>query len=218
MTREAVRYVDKHGNTFPSNAHLKIAELLDMLGVRYSVKMHDGKVVLETDKGVVDPSMLEVGYPDRMVKVIEISDSSLNFDYAHFLPDSPKCSVLHGHSSRVTVEVAGYPVEDMVVEFGEAKKVVKEVLNELDHKLIVCKQYVEHLNEGKVRVVFAGRGGEYEIILPKQSAYVIEDESTVENISAHIAEKIAEKLRRNNILYVKVKMFEGFGKSASSQT
>jgi len=218
VNREAVRYVDKHGNVLPSYDHLKVAMLLDLLGVRYSVKTRGEQVVLETDNGAVLPGMLGAEPLDRMAKVIEISDSSLNFDYAHFLPDSPKCSVLHGHSSRVTVEVAGYPVDDMVVEFGEAKRIVKGVLNELDHKLIVCGRYVEKLRGGRVKVRFVGKDGEYELIIPENSTYIIDGESTVENISSHIAGRIAERIRRNNILYVKVRMSEGFGKAASSHT
>ena len=38
---------------------------------------------------------------------IFIEDPSLAFDYAHILPLVEKCSILHGHTSNVMVEIIG---------------------------------------------------------------------------------------------------------------
>ncbi|MEM4495077.1 MAG: 6-carboxytetrahydropterin synthase [Candidatus Caldarchaeum sp.] len=149
------------------------------------------------------------------LKKIEISGPGINFDYAHFLPSSPKCSVLHGHSSTVSVTVVGRVVDGVVVEFGELKKVVKKVVDGMDHKLIVCRKYLTHLEDGKVKVAFDGIGGHYEFILPINSVYVIESDSTVENISEHIAVRLRELLPPN-VQRIHVRMSEGFGKYATS--
>ncbi|BAJ51532.1 6-pyruvoyl tetrahydrobiopterin synthase [Candidatus Caldarchaeum subterraneum] len=149
------------------------------------------------------------------LKKIEVSGPGINFDYAHFLPSSPKCGVLHGHSSTVSVTVVGKVVDEMVVEFGELKKIVKKVVDAMDHKLIVCRKYLSHLEDGKVKVEFDGVGGHYEFILPINSVYVIERDSTVENISEHIAARLREMLPPN-VQRIHVRMSEGFGKYATS--
>ncbi|MEM1948444.1 MAG: 6-carboxytetrahydropterin synthase [Candidatus Caldarchaeum sp.] len=151
------------------------------------------------------------------VKKLQIGGPSINFDYAHFLPNSPKCGVLHGHSSMVMVTVVGEVVDDMVVEFGELKKTVKKIVDEMDHKLIVCSKYVEKVDENTVCVSFDGIGGHYELFLPVSSVYVIERDSTVENISEHIANRLKAVMPKN-IRKIHVRMTEGFGKSATSST
>jgi 6-pyruvoyltetrahydropterin/6-carboxytetrahydropterin synthase len=114
------------------------------------------------------------------------------------------------------VRVYGEVIEDMVVEFGELKKTVKKVVDEMDHKLIVAGRYVERLDDSRVKVSFRGVGGEYTLILPTNSIYVIEKDSTVENISEHIANRLKAVMPRN-VLKVSVRMSEGFGKSATSK-
>ncbi|MEM4302709.1 MAG: 6-carboxytetrahydropterin synthase [Candidatus Caldarchaeum sp.] len=153
----------------------------------------------------------------KKLKVIEVGGSSLNFDYAHFLPSSPKCGVLHGHTSMVNVKVWGETVGNMVFEFSELKRVVKSVIGAMDHKLIVASCYIVADEEGFAKIVFDGVGGRYELKLPKTSVYVIEHDSTVENISEHIAEKL-KKLMPSNIAKISVRMTEGLGKSATAST
>jgi len=60
------------------------------------------------------------------------------FESAHRLPNLPathKCSRLHGHSFRFEVHVEGPldPVLGWVMDFAEVSKVVKPLLEELDH-------------------------------------------------------------------------------------
>ncbi|MCS6785122.1 MAG: 6-carboxytetrahydropterin synthase [Candidatus Caldarchaeum sp.] len=155
------------------------------------------------------------GQPNARLKKLEVGGPAINFDYAHFLPNSPKCGVLHGHSSMVKVVVEGEVVEDMVIEFGELKKTVKKIIDEMDHKLIVCSKYVMDVGGGAVKVVFDGIGGHYEMLIPRSSVYLIEQDSTVENISEHIANRLKQMMPRN-IHKVSVRMSEGFGKSATS--
>ncbi|MEI6741235.1 MAG: 6-carboxytetrahydropterin synthase QueD [Gemmatimonadaceae bacterium] len=60
------------------------------------------------------------------------------FEAAHRLPNLPpehKCSRLHGHSFRVTVQVAGplHPVEGWVMDFAELKRAFQPLHDRLDH-------------------------------------------------------------------------------------
>jgi len=210
-------YLDGKGNLLPSFEHLNTARLLQSLALDYRVEERDGHLVFVTEKGVVAP--VPDGAPakasvDRL-KRIRIEDASLNFDYAHFLPSSPRCSLLHGHSSKVVVEIAGVPVNGMVVEFGEAKRIIRESLAKLDHKLVVARKYVKQM-KNDLQVVFEGKGGTYSFNLPNESVYIMEDESTVEKISEHLAKEMTSRMP-SNVEYVSVTVYEGFGKAAESR-
>lgn len=66
-----------------------------------------------------------------------------SFDAAHFLAGyEGKCANLHGHRWRVLVEVEGGKLEPqgqmrgMLVDFGDVKRVVKEMTDAFDHSFI----------------------------------------------------------------------------------
>ena len=61
------------------------------------------------------------------------------FEAAHRIVGYPgKCNRLHGHNWRVEIELIGSELDElgMLVDFGEAKKYLSEVLNTLDHNYI----------------------------------------------------------------------------------
>jgi len=58
------------------------------------------------------------------------------FDSAHFLPGHEKCGIIHGHTYRVEVEVEGELKKGMVIDFADLKRVLKEIIDKLDHRLI----------------------------------------------------------------------------------
>ena len=67
-----------------------------------------------------------------------------SFDSAHFLAGyNGKCSNIHGHRWRVEIEVQSETVgedgqlEGMVVDFGDLKNELKEIVDGLDHGLII---------------------------------------------------------------------------------
>ena len=66
------------------------------------------------------------------------------FDSAHFLTDYyGKCENLHGHRWKVEVEVSQEELQkegtmrDMVLDFGEFKRIVRSTIDELDHTFLV---------------------------------------------------------------------------------
>jgi 6-pyruvoyltetrahydropterin/6-carboxytetrahydropterin synthase len=62
-----------------------------------------------------------------------------HFDAAHFLRAYPgKCSQLHGHRWVVEVTVKGKDLDElgMLVDFSTVKRSLKDILEELDHRLI----------------------------------------------------------------------------------
>ncbi|MFQ5657287.1 MAG: 6-pyruvoyl tetrahydropterin synthase family protein [Candidatus Methylomirabilales bacterium] len=55
-------------------------------------------------------------------------------DCAHSLPGHPRCGRLHGHTYKVEVTISGEKTNGMVLDFAEMKRVVREVLNQWDHR------------------------------------------------------------------------------------
>jgi 6-pyruvoyltetrahydropterin/6-carboxytetrahydropterin synthase len=80
-----------------------------------------------------------------------------DFEMAHALwnYDGP-CKNLHGHSYRLYVTVAGYPVNDrkdpkngMVIDFGDLKQIVNEtIIKKLDHAVIISREVPEDFYRG----------------------------------------------------------------------
>lgn len=70
----------------------------------------------------------------------------MTFDSAHYLPcyDGP-CSRLHGHTYKIQVGIKGHVSSEtgMVCDFVDLKKVIKEVVDLLDHQ---CLNDIEDSN------------------------------------------------------------------------
>jgi len=61
-----------------------------------------------------------------------------SFDSAHFLPNVPeghKCKNMHGHTYMLTVFIEGalLPAEGWVIDYSDLKKLVKPIIDQLDH-------------------------------------------------------------------------------------
>lgn len=146
-----------------------------------------------------------------------LEDDRFNFDYCHFLPwHASQCASLHGHSSVITVMLRGEPdASGMVVDFGEAKRVVKDVLGRFDHKLITPASAVMGPPDarGMLEIAFETRAGPHRLFLPAMEVAVIPSEATVESLAALLAEAILQQMPAN-VHGMMVRMFEGVGKSA----
>ena len=62
-----------------------------------------------------------------------------SFSAAHFLRNyKGKCENLHGHNWKVELEVEGERLDEtgLLIDFKELKKILKNVLELLDHRLI----------------------------------------------------------------------------------
>ena len=66
---------------------------------------------------------------------------TFRFEAAHALPNVPdghKCGRFHGHNYRVDVHVTGCvdAEKGWVMDFGEIKRAMQPVLDELDHRML----------------------------------------------------------------------------------
>jgi 6-pyruvoyltetrahydropterin/6-carboxytetrahydropterin synthase len=134
---------------------------------------------------------------DAGVQTIFLDDPSFNFDYAHILPKTEKCSVMHGHTSSVLVEVVGRPIEGMVVDFADAKRIVRDAVRSLDHRLFINEKYVTSMDPKSVSLMFGTVHGEFAIRAPRGTTVLLEGEATVENLSKEVLARIAPKMPSN---------------------
>lgn len=150
---------------------------------------------------------------DNETSSIFIDDPSLAFDYAHILPLVERCSILHGHTSNVIVEIIGTTKNNLVIDFGDAKRIIKQTLNLLDHKFFVCKKYLVKEDQVHYFVSFRGPRGDFNLQVPKATTYILSGEATVENLSTEIIRLLAPQMP-TNIDALGVYVYEGTNKGA----
>jgi len=133
-----------------------------------------------------------------------------NFDYAHFLPSNERCFPLHGHTSTAELDLAGEADKSgMVMDYSEAKKLLNEVLSEIDHKLVAGESHSRR--EGELIVV---KYRKFFFRLPAEYVFLISGDGTSENITKRLAEMIVDRVPPN-ISSMRLTVTEGLRKGAS---
>src|SRR5262249_47893110 len=112
-----------------------------------------------------------------------------------------------------------------IIDFGEAKQIVKDTLGLFDHKLIAPRAAVlgppdaygpgSSPGQALVTIAFETPAGPHRLSLPATEVAIIDSDATVENLSAILAAAIYRRMPAN-VQRVLVRMFEGIGKSALS--
>ncbi len=147
------------------------------------------------------------------LQTIFLDDPSFGFDYAHILPKTEKCSVMHGHTSSALVEIIGRPVNGMVVDFAVAKDVVRSAVKSLDHKLFIGERYVTAVDKDSVSLVFDTVHGEFAIKAPRATTVLLSEEATVESLARELVGRIAPGMPEN-VTAVGVYVYEGLNKGS----
>ncbi len=144
---------------------------------------------------------------------IFLEDPSFSFDYAHILPLVKKCSILHGHTSSVMVELVGQMKNNLLVDFGVAKEIIKRVISVFDHKFFINEKYMTDQDDLHYTVQFTGPKGSFRLNVPKDTTYLLKGEATVENLATEIIKLLAEQMP-SNIEAIGVYIYEGYNKGA----
>jgi 6-pyruvoyltetrahydropterin/6-carboxytetrahydropterin synthase len=184
----------------------KSCVLIDMSAAR-SDSLDSGLRVADLASGGDGADSPEQG----RLQTIFLDDPSFNFDYAHILPKTEKCSVMHGHTSSALVEIVGSPVEGMVVDFNDAKPIIKKAISDLDHKLFISERYVTGRTSTHVDLTFSTVHGDFSLHVPKETTVLLEGEATVENLAQELLRRIAPKMP-GNVEAVGVYVYEGLNK------
>ncbi|MDV3244885.1 MAG: 6-carboxytetrahydropterin synthase, partial [Nitrososphaerales archaeon] len=140
-------------------------------------------------------------------------DPSFNFDYAHVLPHTQKCSVMHGHTSSALVEIIGEPVDGMVVDFGIAKDSIRDAIRGLDHKLFINSKYISREDRKSVTLSFKTVHGDFVVKAPRATTVLLDGEATVENLARVLLERISPRMPEN-VSAVGVYVYEGLNKGS----
>ncbi|MBI2185268.1 MAG: 6-carboxytetrahydropterin synthase [Thaumarchaeota archaeon] len=190
--------------------------------IRLLQKAHKNKQTLIVARTNMQPNLESLGVPvaalaseslETRTQSLFVDDPSLSFDYSHILPWSNKCSVLHGHTSTMLIEVIGRPVNGMIVDFGEVKQIVKECVRALDHKLFIAQKYVKEDKDSSYRIRFKGPNGAFDLTVPKQSTFPLEGEATVENLAEVVVKMVSPKMP-SNVEALGVYIYEGLNKGS----
>ena len=126
-----------------------------------------------------------------------------NFETAHALHGySGKCKNIHGHSYKLFVTILGkpntvnnHPELGMVMDFGDLKKIVNQlIIDKLDHAILL-NQNTEHKDLGD------------QLLAQGHKVIFTDYQPTCENMLIDFAEKLKNALP-NHISLVKLKLFE----------
>ena len=141
---------------------------------------------------------------------------NLSFSSAHCLPYMGKCERLHGHHYAVHAEILG-PLgdEDIVMDFVEAKRVLKGLCDDLDHRVLVPTGRGKVVTEvGERDVVMTVVDKRY--VFPRVDCALLElPTTTAENLAAYLLDRFvkAAKLPRT-VTSVRLGVDEGYGQGA----
>jgi 6-pyruvoyltetrahydropterin/6-carboxytetrahydropterin synthase len=117
------------------------------------------------------------------------------WEMGHRLPEHfDKCKNIHGHSYKMIVELNGDVEESgMVMDYYDVKKIIKPIIEKLDHAFMVYKddeEIISFLKKMKSKMV------------------VVEFQSTVENICKYFLKEIKKISLPKNIERVSVRIYE----------
>jgi 6-pyruvoyltetrahydropterin/6-carboxytetrahydropterin synthase len=150
---------------------------------------------------------------------VRVSKDYLVFCAAHFITyDGDTCERLHGHNYRTAVEVEG-PLDEnyYVVDFIALKDLVRELTNELDHRMLLPTRSRSIRVEEKgdaVEVRFEDRRWSF----PRDDCVLLPLENTTAELLARwLGERIRADLARRMgaaPAVVRVEVEESFGQSA----
>ena len=136
---------------------------------------------------------------------MEIGITNITFSSAHFLPAHGKCGYLHGHNYRVEIAISGKTdKKGMVRDFTETKKIVRDIVEALDHKLLIAGKsefYTVSSKNNYLEIKFNDSSKKY--LIPKEDCHVLPMKAvTCEFLAGFLFKKISEKI--HNLHYVKL--------------
>ena len=142
--------------------------------------------------------------------------SNIRFSSAHIIPEYEKCGRLHGHTYAVHAKIGGKPDnKGIILDFSLLKDVLREVVNELDHKILIPeKSTVAKIEKGKDSVKIDSLGKQY--VFPINDCVFLPINSTsAENLAIYILEKVLKNISLpKTISSFEIGVDEGFGQGA----
>ncbi|MEM3710482.1 MAG: 6-carboxytetrahydropterin synthase [Thermoprotei archaeon] len=146
---------------------------------------------------------------------VKVGGPELRFSAAHFIYNTFFKEPLHGHNYEVDVEVGGILGDDgFIMNFLVLKEIVKKVVGELDHRVLLPTLNPLLRVSGtpnvdrEISVVCSG-GEEY--LFPSRDVFLLPVKDTSsEELAHYLASSVWTKLRefRTNVSDVVVRLYE----------
>lgn len=155
---------------------------------------------------------------------IAVTKDNLVFASAHFITfPGHRCESLHGHNYRTRVVVEGGldPEAHYIFDFGELKQMMKQLTDEIDHKVLLPLQNPKLQigeRDGGVTVAY---DGEQRYRFPKRDCALLPiPNTTVEMLAQYIAGRLRKALEQSaghavTVSAIEVEVEETFGQSAT---
>lgn len=131
------------------------------------------------------------------MSILEIDGgyAGIRFSACHFIPRHEKCSRLHGHSYIVRLRLEGDIGEDgMIMDFVVLKKKLKEMVDEMDHAILLpSRSEVVKISSDGDSVMAESCGKKY--MFPSMDVRMLEvPTTTAEEMSKMMAEKLVKEI------------------------
>ncbi len=146
---------------------------------------------------------------------VRVSQDHLTFCAAHFMIFPKGSEPLHGHNYRVAVTLEGMLQDDMVMDFVALKRLVKALVDELDHRVLLPAAHPRlrlALGEESVEAVVDHK----RYIFPIEDVRILPIPNTsAEWLARHLAGQLRARLPAGlRLRALEVEVEESFGQSA----
>lgn len=127
---------------------------------------------------------------------ISIERNTLRFAAAHMATFGEETEPLHGHNYDVIVQIDGaLSADSWVIDFGEAKRLVRGICRELDHRLLLAALSTAMRMDNQDGVVTIQTNADKRYVIPRSDVAILEiDNTTAERLAEWFAGRIAGAL------------------------
>lgn len=153
---------------------------------------------------------------------VTVCKDYLVFSSAHFITfRGHQCETLHGHNYRVGVSVEGDVDAEclFVVDFSILKKVVRTLVDEIDHRVLLPSKNAKLAFRDVGRQRLVDYFGEHTYTFPIEDCAMMPIENTTaEMIAQYFAQRTREALAgmgARNLTAIEIEVEESFGQSAT---
>ena len=157
---------------------------------------------------------------------VSVTKDNIVFASAHFITfPGHRCETLHGHNYRTRVAVEGGldPETAYVIDFAELKQLMKRLVDEIDHRVLLPLQNAKlQIKEAGDFVTVAYEGAPRYVFPKRDCALLPIPNTTVEMLAQYLCGRArAELLRAGgegnavDLTTIEVEVEENFGQSAT---
>jgi 6-pyruvoyltetrahydropterin/6-carboxytetrahydropterin synthase len=153
---------------------------------------------------------------------VAVSKDYLVFASAHFITFAGhRCEPLHGHNYRVSVSLEGALDEESwyVVDFSELKRIMRQLCDEIDHKVLLPLRNPKldvRERDGAVAVAYEGK---QKYVFPIEDCALLDiPNTTVEMLAQFLTARVRSALNElgvRTLTAIELEVEENFGQSAT---